>query len=317
MTDKRFRKPSLPRILCIGVGCVFVFSAIAKYATIDRFDLYLFEHRIGSYALVSTFSRLLIVAECLLGIFLIGNIRIRATVRLCALMLLAFTIYLLLQPYLFHLAENDCHCMGDWIHFTRGQSILKNVLLLLMLAPARKEVTVRNRHHRWMEPALLLSLTAAALCINPPDYLYDTIFPSHVKADTACYTQALQTKGCLEDFSEGRKIICFYTPQCAHCRNTAAKMDLMARFHHWPTDRLRCVFPETSKGEADIQAFFEDNHLQTLAYTTFTIDTFLQSIHGQMPCLFFSDNGRIVRRISHGQINEKAMDAFIKDVTHE
>ena len=317
MTDKRFRKTLLPRALCIGVGCVFVFSAIAKYVAIDRFDLYLFEHRIGSYFLVSTFSRLLIALECLLGIFLIGNIRTRATLRLCALLLLGFTVYLLLQPSMFELAEDDCHCMGDWVHLSRKQSIAKNILLLLMLFPARKEVSVRKSWHTWAEPALLLGLTAAFFCINPPDYLYTRLYAASGKADTACYTQALKQNGCLADFSEGRKFICFYSPKCAHCRNAAVKMDLMARFHQWDAENLRCVFLKSGQGEAEIQDFFEKNHLKPLAYTVFSADTFLQTTHGKLPCLFFSDNGRIVRSINHVQMDEKAMDDFIKHATHE
>ena len=306
------QKPVIARILRIIVGCVFVFSAISKYVSIESFDIYLFEHQLFNYNIGATLSRLLISAEFLIGIFLIADIRKRETYFLTWLMLIGFTIYLLFQPLLFDLSEDDCHCFGNWIHFNRWESIGKNLLLCLILIPARSGKSERKRWHLWAVPSIAAVVTIAFMLINPPDYIFRKIYGDKGKTDTKLYETAIRNSGAEAEFRQGRQLVCFYSPHCKHCKNAATKINLMARFHQWDLTQIRCVFWKSDKSEEEIQAFFQENNLEPLEYTTLPVDTFLNIIDGKLPTVLFSDNGKIVRSINYIQIDEKEMDAFVK-----
>ena len=310
--DIRCRKPCLPCILRILVGCVFILSAISKYVSIDAFDLYLYEHHLFGYNLTGILSRLLTGVECVLGIFLIAGIRIRETFWLTILMLAGFTLYLLLQPLLFNLSEDDCHCFGNWIHFSRWQSVGKNVVLCLLLLPARPKGNRHKKWHRWAAPLIVCVSILSFMFINPPDFIYRKLYGETGKVDTELYYTTLKKNGLDKDFQNGKKLICFYSTGCGHCRNADTKMELMMRFHRWQKDDIHCIFWQSDRSEADIASFFEKNNLTPLPHSTLPVDTFLQIVNGKMPTILFSDNGKIVRSINHIQMDEKEMDRFLK-----
>ena len=98
----------LSTILRILIACVFIASAILKYIDIEVFDIYIYEHNLFNFAVSSTLTRLLIAAEFVLGILLLTNTLIRFTYIVTYIFLIFFTIYLLLQPYLFDALDNCC-----------------------------------------------------------------------------------------------------------------------------------------------------------------------------------------------------------------
>lgn len=309
--DIRFRKPCAAYVLRIAVGCMFVLSAVAKYVSIDSFDLYVFEHHLFSYNAGCTLTRLLIAVECVTGICLIADIRAKGSYLVAAGMLLGFTAYLLLQPLLFELSEDDCHCFGKLIRFNRWESIGKNILLLGLLAPAWPKAYKPAGWNRWALPILAFLSVTAFLCINPPDHIYRQLYGDKGKVDTELYAEALENTGRQEEFTQGRQLVCFFSTACGHCRNAAEKLSLMARFHGWDESQLRCIFWRTDKAEEEVGTFYRENHVIPLTYTTFTVDTFLNVIDGRMPTILFSDNGKIVRSVNYIQMDENEMDAFL------
>ena len=110
------------------------------------------------------------------------------------------------------------------------------------------------------------------LCINPPDYLYRKIYGDKGKIDTELYTEALKHTGVQEDFSQGKQLICFFSTACGHCRNAAEKLSLMARFHGWNEQQLRCIFWRTDHVDEEVSTFYQENHVLPMKYTTFTIN---------------------------------------------
>ena len=103
----------------ILVGLVFIASAILKYLSIDEFDLYIYDHNLFSISVTETLTRLLITAECLLGIMLMFNILARFVYYTTLTFLIGFTMYLFLLPYLFNVDITNCYCFGDSMVFSR------------------------------------------------------------------------------------------------------------------------------------------------------------------------------------------------------
>ncbi|MBP5396734.1 MAG: DoxX family membrane protein [Bacteroidales bacterium] len=310
--DTRQLRPKAACILRILVGCVFLLSSVSKYLSIDAFDIYLFEHHIFSFNLGSTLSRLLISVEALLGLFLILGIRMRETCMLTWLMLAGFTLYLLFQPLLFNLAEDDCHCFGNWIHLNRWQSIGKNIVLMLMLLPVRPQKRAMHKWQRIAAPVAVAIAVPAFLLVNPPDYIYRQLYGEQGKTDAELYAAVLDNNGWGEGFRQGRQLVCFFSTGCGHCKKAAGKLELMRRFHGWNDGQLRCVFWKTGNEDSEVAAFHRETGLAPLEYATLPPDTFLSIVNGTMPTVLFTENGKIIRSADYVQMDENEMDAFLK-----
>lgn len=287
-------------------------SGISKYLSIDAFDIYLFEHQIFNFNIGSTFSRLLIAVECSLGLFLIAGIRLRETRMLAWVMLGGFTLYLLFQPMLFDLTEDDCHCFGNWIHLNRQQSIVKNIILIIMLIPSIPQRTLRKKWQRWAAWIIVLTAFPAFLLANPPDYLYRKMYGEQGKTDAGLYATTLEANEWGDSFQQGRQLVCFFSTSCRHCKNAANKLELMRRFHGWKEEQLRCIFWKTGNEDSEAAAFYQKTGLVPLEYAALSIDTFLSIVDGKMPTVLFTENGKIIRSADYVQMDENEMDAFLK-----
>ena len=301
----------LSAVLRIFVGLVFVASAILKYISIDVFDLYIFEHNLFSVSITETLTRLLITAELLLGILLILNIHARLAYY-CALFFLAgFTLYLFLLPYLFDVDISNCHCFGTSVVLSRGESIAKNLVLLLCLVFVSPKFSTYKKWQTWAMLALGGVTFIVFILINAPNYLYTIVHKDKIQIDVPMYESALLHSGKEAEFNEGKQIICLYSVGCRFCKRAALKLHLILKHQHLPEDQVKVVF---WSGTPDSLAhhFFFEQRIPALEYTTFRVDTFLKITSGSMPVLLFSDNGTIVQRANYITLNEKKVADFFK-----
>ncbi len=294
----------------ILIGCVFITSAILKYLAIDVFDLYIYEHNLFNLAITSTLTRLLIAAEFALGIFLIGNIYIRFTYLLTYLFLIGFTVYLILQPFLFRVSLDNCYCFGDKIVLNHTQSLLKNVILMLMLWLVN--VRFYNRKKYEMPVCIIVSLVSVSsfMMVNAPDYLYTKMFHSEVRINQDLYAKTLQKTDKFESFNDGRHLICMYSHKCKYCKNASIKIDKLRKRNNISVERIKCIFWEKADSTG-INDFFIKNNIDRLEYTQIPVLDFLNITHGQMPVILFSDNGRIIKSVNYAGITEKELVEFL------
>lgn len=116
----------------IVVGLVFVLSALTKYLSVDAVDLFVYEHRILSWDVTTFATRLLIVIEAFTGIMLLIGIYPKHIKRLAIVMLAAFTVYVLVKPFIFDVDTDNCHCFGTVLLLSDKQTLVKNIILLVI-----------------------------------------------------------------------------------------------------------------------------------------------------------------------------------------
>ena len=118
-------------VLKIILGFFFIVSSLAKFVSVDNFNIYVFSFGFLSFRLSVIVGWLAISTELLLGVALLSNRHHRLVCLLNVLMLIGFTLFLL---YAWFIGRNDsCHCMGDLLPFDPIHSILKNAVLILSL----------------------------------------------------------------------------------------------------------------------------------------------------------------------------------------
>ena len=297
-------------ILRILVGLVFVASAILKYMSIDIFDLYVYEHGLFSIPVTETLTRLLIIAEFVLGVMLVVGIQIRLAYYACICFLAGFTIYLFLLPYLFHVDISNCHCFGEAIVFNRTQSIVKNIVLLACLFFVSPKFYTARKWKKWGFLVLSIVSFFVFMIINAPNYLYTMVHKNKIQINVPMYESALENSGEKANFTEGKQIICLYSTGCRYCKRSAKKLDLILNNNHLPEDHVKAIFwagtPDTT-----IANFFTNQDISVLEYTTFRVDTFLAVTDGRMPVILFSDHGEIVKKVDYLSLKDKDVINFL------
>lgn len=297
-------------IIRILIGCVFLTSAILKYMSIEVFDLYIYEHNLFNLAITSTLTRLLIAAEFSLGIFLITNTFIRFTYISTYVFLIAFTIYLILQPCLFNVSLENCYCFGDKIILNHWQSILKNIVLMILLWFTNVKFYNRKKYELPLFIVVGFVSVASFMLINAPDYLYSKMFHSEVRIDQEVYKNALQNTDKFASFTTGKQLICMYSHKCKYCKNSAIKIDKIRKRNHLSSENIKCIFWEKADSTG-VNDFFVNNNIHKLEYTKFPVQDFLKTTKGQMPVILFSENGKIVKSITYVGISEKDLIDFL------
>jgi hypothetical protein len=282
-----------------------------KYFSIDIFDLYVFEHNLFSISITETLTRLLITAELVIGILLIFNIYARLVYYAALALLVGFTIYLFLLPYLFDVDITNCHCFGKAIVLNRTQSISKNIILLVCLAFVSPKFSTFRKWETWVTITLGVVAFALFMVINTPNYLYTMVHKEKIQIDVPLYESALQNSGKEQEFTDGKQIICLYSVTCKFCKRSAAKLHLIMKNNQLSEDKVKAVFWGGSP-DSLIYNFYSEQKIPLPEYTTFRVDTFLNVTDGHMPVILFSDDGTIVRKANYITLNEKDVRDFLK-----
>ena len=242
--------------LRIVVGLVFMASAVLKYLSIDSFDMYVYEHGLFGYEITESLTRCLVAAELCLGIFLIMGVFPRFTKYTMLAFLVAFTTYLLLQPYLFDVDGENCHCFGDFFSLGRWQSVLKNIVLIALAIPINPALPW---HFRWPKigfAALAVLSLAAVFSLVTPSYIDQALYGKTITIDDELFRTTMNEAEGGETFLQGRQIVCFHSTACGYCRKSAKKVHLAMRQADIPSDKVRIVFWHTDKSKP-ISLFFE------------------------------------------------------------
>lgn len=297
-------------VLRIVVGLVFMASAVLKYLTVDSFDMYVYEHQIFGYVATETLTRCLIAAEFCLGVFMIAGIFLRFTKYTMLAFLVAFTTYLLLQPYLFDVDGENCHCFGDFFSLNRWQSVLKNIVLMALVVPINPAL---RWHFRWPKigfAALAVLSLAAAFSLVTPSYIDQALYGKAITIDNELFRTTMgETEGG-EALLQGRKVVCFYSTSCGYCRKAAKKVHIAMGNANIDADDVQIVFWHTNP-EKPIKEFFEKSGVPPLQYVEIPTVTFLDITLGSMPVIAFVDNGDVKECHKYIELNERQMSNFL------
>lgn len=175
------KHPSFIYGLRVVVSLLFIVSAVFKLYTIsggqffpaiESFEKMIVDQGITNWCYAPIVARMVIVAELFLGFALLQNHYFKKFILpSTVLMLIGFCIHLSYQLLTSTGAEN-CGCMGQVIKMTSGESLIKNIITLFILAWIYVNTKAKSDSlHRY--PAALLIACAAYVWILFPIYCND------------------------------------------------------------------------------------------------------------------------------------------------
>ena len=321
-------------VLRVLLGLFFCVSSVLKLVSVDDFELYIFSFGFAAFDLSSLAARLIIIGEFILGLGLISGWWHKFVNSVAAVLLVGFSAFLLWRMAVGD--EGSCHCLGSLVDMNPWQSLIKNAVALLMLVGAwscpselfsefASEAVLPEKvskdsifrrcvrgvyRHKVLTASILSFVTALTIfIINPPDLWFRLTRGVEDDLNVTEFQSYADSTG----VSTGRKIVCFYSVDCAHCRHCAEKMAGIIRRHNIPVDSVHCFFmQEYVEMDKAAEMFFDKFGAGLhLPYSSIDAMKFIPLTDGSMPLVCLFEDGVLVKEYDRLTIDEMMISDFI------
>lgn len=298
----------------ILLGLLFILSGFSKIILIEPFEYKLVELGISwEYSLF--IARLIIGIEWALGSFLLFYWNFKKTIWYITFLILSiFTLQLswsVLQG-----DQSNCGCFGDLIPFTPLQGILKNIIMMGLLALAWYSFKPLNL--KWKKIRIYLSIVLGIILItlpfivNPMNYstsstIYNREEVFKLGLDTLYNTPDLQAP--TKELRTGKQFISYLSLSCSHCKVAGKKLALIYKQH--PDFPLYIILG----GHPDLQEDFikETGIEQVPHYLLQSRKIFFQMAGGSVPTILWVKNDSVYSSSTHLDLNPVQMEEWLKN----
>lgn len=288
-------------ILLLLLSGTFIFSAVAKFITIEPFEWTFMDMGLPNM-LAFFLARFFIGFEFLLALFMLAHFYLRRiTYPLTLLFLTAMTIYLVI--ILITKGNNvDCGCFGDALPMSPAVSILKNILLLAITILLSKIYTVKPYRFQG-----ILSLIGGAAMIAVP-----FVFVPYSQKTSPVNLNPLYANEANKphvELRKGKHLIAFMSLGCPHCRNAARIFkDIYAEDSTIPVFMVLYGYAE------DTADFFKDTQSGKIPHFVYHNSEEFTRLAGKfVPSIFWINNSIKERRVTYLQLNTALLNNWKKN----
>lgn len=299
-------------LISLALGFTFLVSAFTKSEpTILKFEYTIVEFVRFPWMLAAISARLLVGIEYALGTLLIFNIfgKKKWVLKLSILTLVIFSLYLV---YLWISAGNDvnCGCFGDKYSMSPGESLLKNVAMLLLLFILHKwhsGITAKPKLINILAILALTGITTVPFFREPiknttPVFLND----DKVKIDlSALYDKDKKDPPSI-DLTKGKHIISFMSLTCPHCRMAAYKMQLMKEKN--PDLSIYIVLNGDS---SNLAPFWEETKAEHIPHTMLLGRDFAILAGSRLPAIYWLEDGYVVSSTNYIDLEQSSIEKWM------
>lgn len=288
------------------LGFSFVLSAILKMLSIDNFELYLFSFGKVSFDVVTITARLIIGFEMLLGAMLVSRCRFDVARWLALSALSLFSVWLL---WLWLSGgEDNCHCFGSLVELNAEESLLKNLILLGLLAVAWRLDNLRLRiYRRWVVGTVGVVALILPFVLFPADCFMRRIGSTNYLDKTLFMPIA-------EELIRSRepRVVSLYSTGCRFCRLSAGKLSSIISRHNLPRENFHAIFMDMGERQDSlVESFFMLNGKEVLPYSKLDARTLLRCSNGVLPLILLIEDGKVVEEWDYRHIDEHRIRDFI------
>ncbi len=270
-------------ILRIIVGLTFIVSGLAKLFPIEPFENTFIELGVSNWLLVPFIARFIIAFELFIGASIIFNCWLKNKVYYLAQgSLIIFTGYLV---YLLISKGNDvdCGCFGSLIELSPVESIVKNVVLMLVLF-----FTPRRYHQYGTSYGVTLILgvsIALPIILNPVGLHNMQGIEVNEKIDFSDLPPLYKTQNKV-DFTKGKKVVAFFSYKCPHCINASKKFVLLNK----EQEINNLYYVVGSRKEEGLLKFIGDTEAD-FPVIWMNDDDFFKYAGGRLPAIVYLEDG--------------------------
>lgn len=326
----------------IIVGLVFVASAITKYISIEAVDIFVYEHQIFSWTFTTFFTRALISLECSLGLLLLLGVYPKQIKWLTIISLVLFTVYVLLKSVLFKNVDNtNCHCFGDVLLLSDRQTVVKNIILLLISyfmfwdngISSQTSCKVGRFLYKGKSWLCVVVFAVCFIVFNTVSMAEPLARKVYTKKNTSLdmpfFNMLMQTDSVQNlQVTHGKKLVCMYSTGCKYCKKASMRVNVVSQRYNIPDSNIAIIF-WTSKAKVDtvvnqnnitdtsfvryypkVDSFFVKTQTKVFPHTVVPPLLFLKATKGKQPVILLMNNGKIEKILKYPNVNEKDIREF-------
>jgi len=289
------------------LGLLFIASAILKVVDMDQFEIYVFSYHFFSLNASFLVARAAIILELVLGIGLVSNTLHKLYWWGSMAMLLGYTLLLLYALY--QGRTDSCHCFGDFLQFDPKQSIVKNIVLMLLFLPLYWAGEWETPF-RWLILCIAVMASAIGVFVASPPDNYTSAYSAEQSLQVELFNEMLD-EAPLDSLNlrEGKQVICFFSTGCDYCQGAARKLSLMQQFYGFPAENITFLFMGSEEGVVNFYEKSESAHYRDVLYPD--VVRMLTAINGELPVIVFLDNGTVVLEYGFRNMKEEEIKAFM------
>lgn len=278
-------------IIRLLLGVLFIGTAVLKLLSIDNFEIYIYSFGIVNYVKVTFLSRLLIFIELLIGISLIFKIYFRQIWWLTMLMMAGFTIFLIYAAIFRN--DSNCHCFGSLIELDPSQSIIKNIITIVLLLFIRKEQShdYKPLMRKWLIGISIAVSIIIPFVLVPMDVIYNKIHSEKENINTVAFYESL-SDSTYRELQQGRYLINYALAGCKFCRLGAEKLVLMVEKHNIPHEKIKFV---VGGNDDAISKFIEKTNTSDYEHYKIPAPELMSITFGKFPLYVFIEDGKVIK----------------------
>ena len=298
------------KFINIVIGSVFIIAAILKLMSIDEFEIYIYSFDIFSFLLTTFVSRIIIIGEFILGLFLILKINYKLTWRLTFISLILFTLFLIYVAIFRQ--DANCHCFGELVELSPLESIIKNLVMIAFLMLGQR--TTDNGQQTQAQSSkfkvqssklLVLSSTFLVFIISPPDSIYKMIYSTEKEVSTVDLYKSFDEVVKIDFTEEGlvfdsissfkekeNQLIVIVSSGCKYCRLGLKKLSLIMKNEDLATDNVDIFIWGSPEG---IEDFRFETMTEDYSYWHIMPNRAIEITYGRFPIFIFLKEKDIIK----------------------
>jgi uncharacterized membrane protein YphA (DoxX/SURF4 family) len=275
------------RILQAGLGILaglfILMTGVLKLRDTDQYDLYVYSFQWANFYFVTVFTRVLIAAELILGLFLITGLHYkRAAYCTLAVMVLHLLCYFV---QLTKGSQSFIHDPETWNTMSPALAIA----FIVMLVQSLGRPSLRFKGTRLVTILAIISLSILPIIISPPDVIYHRIYPltheNPIPKTITLSDTSLSNK-------EGVTVLLFASPGCHYCQLAAIKLSIMMHRNELRQNASICFMGD----EESVALFWQETGIEPMPYIILEPEEIIPITEGSFPTLFFLQEGRVIHR---------------------
>ncbi|MBR5146479.1 MAG: DoxX family protein [Bacteroidales bacterium] len=291
------------KFINIVIGSVFIIAAILKLMSIDEFEIYIYSFDIFSFLLTTFVSRIIIISEFILGLFLILKINYKLTWRLAFISLILFTLFLIYVAIFRQ--DANCHCFGELVELSPLESIIKNLVMIALLILGQRTTDNGQQTQAQSSKLLVLSSTFLVFIISPPDSIYKMIYSTEKEVSTVDLYKSFDEVVKIDFTEEGlvfdsissfkekeNQLIVIVSSGCKYCRLGLKKLSLMMKNEDLATDNVDIFIWGSPEG---IENFRNETMTEDYSYWHIMPNRAIEITYGRFPIFIFLKEKDIIK----------------------
>ncbi len=284
-------------LLRLLLAATFILSAYSKIILPGSIEVILIDQGITTDRNIAAYIvRIFIGIELAIGILFLFPYYLKSiTIPLTWGLLFFFTGYLAYTGFILG-DKNNCGCFGELIKMTPVESILKNILLIIL--SFLLFLKTKDDKRKLFLPAIVIIISLSVVfLISPVRDISEFKFSKYIYFEGAGRV----------DLTSGDKLVAVFSLDCEHCQQTASEIADLKRNENNLPDVYVLFF---SEGNVTVDIFNSITH-SNFPYHMVDVSDFFDLIGSQPPRIYFLKDGK-VEKYWDDNFEKSLVEAFAK-----